>query len=182
MSHADFLRRLVDSLDTAGIPYMVTGSFASTVHGVPRSTHDIDLVIDPTPAQLDAWLSGMSPDDYYVDADVARDALRRRTMFNVIDMSSSWKADLVIRKDRPYSHEELSRRLGGFVAGVACAIATPEDVILAKLEWAKASGSQRQLDDVAGIVALQPGLDRAYVDRWAADLGVADLWASLRGP
>jgi hypothetical protein len=179
----DFIGRLVAALDAAHVPYMVTGSFASSEHGVPRSTNDIDIVIDPSREALDTFLTLLPPDAYYVDADVARDALRRRTMFNVIDMASSWKADLVVRKNRPFSIEEIRRRIPGMVDGTPCVISTREDTILSKLEWEKASGgSERQLDDVAGIIAVSgASLDRAYIDRWAAELGVAELWARVRG-
>ena len=126
-------------------------------------------MIDPGIDALDRFLAALSPSEYYVDPEVARTARRARGMFNVIDMASSWKADLVIRKDRPFSHEELRRRLAGEVMGVPCMLATREDVILSKLEWAHAGGSERQLDDVAGIVATQ-----------GAALDVADLWARVR--
>jgi hypothetical protein len=86
---------------------MVVGSFASTAHGEPRSTHDLDLVIDPSPAQLDQLLSKLDLDAYDVDAEVARDALARRAMFNVIEIATAWKIDLVIRRARPFSVEEL---------------------------------------------------------------------------
>ena len=74
------LRAIVEKLEAMGIPHMVVGSFASTVYGEPRSTRDLDLVIDPTPEQLNRLLAALDPDDYYVDPDVARDALRRRSM------------------------------------------------------------------------------------------------------
>jgi hypothetical protein len=182
VSAADFLRRIVAALDAAAIPYMVTGSFASTAHGGARATMDHDLVVVPTPEALDHFLASLSPDDYYVDPDVARSALRARGMFNVIDMATSWKADLVVRKARAFSQEELRRRIAGSVLGVACMLTTPEDSILSKLEWAKAASSERQLDDVAGIVATQgDSLDIAYIERWSVDLDVADLWARVRG-
>jgi hypothetical protein len=88
---------------------------------------------------------------FYVDADVARDALRRRSMFNVIDMTTAWKVDLVIRKNRAFSIEELQRRSIETIVGVDAPTATAEDTIIAKLEWAKAGSSERQLRDVAGI-------------------------------
>jgi hypothetical protein len=181
VSPADFLRRLVEALEGASVPYMVVGSFASVAYGIPRSTQDVDVVIDPDRASLDRFLVAVPDTDYYLDPDVARDALRRRGMFNVIDLATSWKADLIVCKARPFSREELRRRVRGEIAGVPCMIATPEDTILAKLEWARASSSERQLDDVRGIVATSgAALDRAYLDRWAADLGVADLWERLR--
>ena len=79
---------------------MVVGSFASMVHGEPRTTHDLDLVIDPSHYELERFLAAIDMNAFYVDPDVARDARRRRSMFNIIDMNSAWKVALVIRKDR----------------------------------------------------------------------------------
>ena len=94
MSAGDFLARLVALLEAAGIPYMVAGSFASTFHGVARATQDLDIVVDPSGPSLDAFLASLDADVYYADPDTARDAFRRRSQFNVIDMTTGWKADL----------------------------------------------------------------------------------------
>lgn len=181
---ADFLRRIVAALDAAGIPHMVAGSFASTHHGRPRTTQDIDFVIDPSPQALDAFVSALPADAYYVDRDAALDALRRRSLFNVIDQSTGWKADLIVRKARPYSVEEFGRRQATRMLDVAVFVATAEDTVLTKLEWAKlAGGSERQLRDAEGIMELRRGaLDRAYMDRWARELGVEDLWKRIAEP
>lgn len=168
-------------LGESSIPYMVTGSVASSFHGHPRSTHDTDVVIDPTPEQLDRLVRGLADAGFYVDAERARDALRRRRQFNVIETDSASKIDLIIRKDRSFSREELGRRQPAeLAAGVNVSLATPEDTILSKLEWAKKmGGSERQMEDAAGVLAVNPGLDRAYVERWAREIGVADLWQAL---
>ncbi len=178
---ATLLREIVATLQTLAIPHMVVGSFASTFHGEPRTTRDLDLVIDPSGAQLDALLGALDPDRFYVDADVARDALRRRTMFNVIEIASAWKLDLVIRKTRPFSIEELSRRTSVVMLGTTVDTATAEDTIVAKLEWASQSGSERQLEDVAGILRVQgERLDLAYIERWVAELGLIAQWDRAR--
>ena len=104
------LRTIVAVLEAARIPHMVVGSFASTAHGEPRTTRDLDLVIDPTPDQLNELIGALDPERFYVDPDVAHDALRRRSMFNIIEMATGWKLDLVIRKARPFSIEEMQRR------------------------------------------------------------------------
>ena len=108
-----FLIRLTAKLAVAGIPSMVVGSFASSFHGVPRSSQDLDLVIDPQPESLRRFLADLPPADYYTDAAAALDALQRRAQFNVIDMATAWKADLIVRRARPYSVEEMSRRVEG---------------------------------------------------------------------
>lgn len=173
------LERLVTILDGAGVPFMIAGSFASAAHGLPRTTQDVDIVIDPpTPAALDALLRAMPPDHYYVDAHTAHDALRRRSMFNVVDQASGWKIDFIIRKDRPFSRDEFARRMAVSMVGVAVFLASPEDTVVSKLEWSKQSGgSERQRRDVAGIVAtVGDELDRAYIERWIQDLDLADEW------
>ena len=180
MSVGDLLRRLLDELDAAAIPHMVTGSFASTYHGVPRSTQDLDIVVDPTPGNLDRLLAKLAPDDYYVDADVARDALRRRSQFNVIDLATGWKVDLIVRKARAFSVEEFRRREPAELFGAKVFVATAEDMIIAKLEWAKLSDSDRQLRDAAGIVSVRgPALDRGYIESWVDSLDLVDQWTHI---
>jgi hypothetical protein len=174
---AALLRTIVGLLRMAGIPHMVVGSFASTHHGEPRTTQDLDLVIDPSRDQLDALLRALAPDRFYVDPDVARDALRRRAMFNVIEMATGWKLDLVIRKARPFSIEELRRRESVTLLETTVDTATAEDTVIAKLEWAKEGSSERQLEDVAGILRVQGDrLDRAHIDRWVTELELDEQW------
>jgi hypothetical protein len=178
------LAALVRHLEQLAIPYMVTGSVASSHHGRPRTTHDIDVVIDPTPATLESLVAGLAGSGFYVDADRARDALHRRRLFNVIEDETAVKIDLIIRKDRPFSVEELRRRKPVQLGGqLRVALATPEDSILSKLEWAqKSGGSEKQLADVAGVVEIQgPRLDGAYVEHWAQELGLLDLWLRVTG-
>lgn len=175
------LRTITAALATVGIPHMVVGSFASTFHGEPRTTRDLDLVIDPSRAQLDRLLEALDPELYYVDPDVARDALRRRSMFNVIEVATAWKVDLVIRKARAFSIEELRRRAVVAMFGTEVATATAEDTVIAKLEWAKEGASDRQIEDVAGILRVRgPELDVGYIEHWVAELGLAEQWQRAR--
>jgi acetolactate synthase regulatory subunit len=175
------LRTIMAALEAASIPYMVVGSFASTAHGKPRTTHDLDIVIDPTAETLEQFLGALDLELFYVDAAVARDALRRRTMFNLIEMNTAWKVDLVIRKDRPFSILELRRRIVLPIAEVDVPTATAEDTIIAKLEWAKLGASERQLVDVAGILRVRSAtLDLAYVEHWVEELDLVEQWNRAR--
>lgn len=177
------LARVAQLLEAAAIPFMVAGSFASSAHGLPRTTQDLDLVIDPpSGAELEALLASMPTDEYYVDADAARDALRRRSMFNLIDLASGWKVVLIVRKNRPFSREEFVRRMEMTILGVSAFVASAEDTIVAKLEWSKESGgSERQRRDVAGILAsAADALDRAYIERWVRDLDLDDEWRAAQ--
>lgn len=177
----DLLERVVGILERAGVPFMIAGSFASTAHGAPRATQDLDLVIDPTRSSLEVLLRELPLDAYYVDHDVARDALHDRGMFNAIDLQSGWKIDFVIRKERPFSIEELRRRQPAEMLGVAVFVATAEDTILSKLEWSKlAGGSERQRGDVAGILATNVVLDDSYLEHWIAMLGLQEEWQAVR--
>jgi predicted nucleotidyltransferase len=180
MVSADPLAVVVDLLDRAAIPYTLAGSFASTCHGSPRTTHDIDVVIAPTRPVLDRFVDGLDEERYYM-SDVAVDEVwQRRGMFNVLLLDSGWKVDLILRKDRPFSRSEFERRIRVELGGLAVWMATAEDTILAKLEWAKAGESERQLRDVVGILEVAGGrLDRAYIERWVAELGLLDLWARV---
>jgi hypothetical protein len=175
------LRELKGFLDDAGIPYMVVGSFASMVYGEPRTTQDLDVVIDPEPAALEHFLARIDPDAFYVDPDTAREALRRRGMFNIIDMRSAWKIDLVMRKNRPFSREELARRTEQEILGLVVPTASAEDTVIAKLEWAQQGASERQLRDVVGILRVRGDvLDREYIARWVEALGLGEQWARAR--
>ena len=181
MSATDVFRRFVAMLDRVRIPFMLTGSFASSLHGVTRATQDIDLVIAPTEDQLRELVAAMPPDAYYVDLDAALDALRRRSQFNVIDLETGWKVDLIVRRDRPFSVQEFERRQDVEYAGVRLVVATVEDVVVAKLEWAKLGESQRQVEDVAGILRLRRDeMDVEYVEGWVEKLGLMEVWAQTR--
>jgi hypothetical protein len=177
-----FLARISGKLVDAGVPYMVVGSFASSFHGVPRASQDLDLVVDPNRASLQRFLDSLPPAEYYADVDSAREALRDRGQFNVIDMATAWKADLIVRKARPFSEEEMRRRAEGDVLGARVPVASPEDTLIAKLEWAKQGGaSELQLRDAAGILAVRgEALDLAYVERWVGDLALEELWEAVK--
>jgi len=174
---AQFLRHLVGLLDAAGIPNMVAGSWASATFGEPRTTQGIDIVIEPSAAALDVFLLSLPPSEFYVDPDTARDAMRQRGMFNVIHLVTGWKADLVLRKHRPFSIEELRRRRPATLQGVTVMVATPKDTVVSKLEWSKlCGGSERQRRDVVGVLRLQTDLDLAYIQKWVGELGLEDEW------
>jgi hypothetical protein len=100
-------------------------------------------------------------------------------MFNVIDHASGWKVDFIVRKNRAFSRDEFARRMPITLLDVPVFVASPEDTIVAKVEWSQQSGgSERQRRDVAGIVAtMGEQLDREYVERWVRDLGLEDEWA-----
>jgi hypothetical protein len=178
---AAVFRDVVARLDAASIPYMLTGSYASAYHGLPRATQDIDFVIAPTREQLRAFVGRLSPADYYVDAAAALEALAGESQFNLIDVRSGWKIGLICRRSRAFSRLEFERRTRADLDGIPLYVASAEDVILAKLEWAKLGGSARQVEDAAGIMRARRGeLDLDYILSWVEQLGVMDQWNTAR--
>lgn len=166
-------------LERSGIPYMVAGSMASSHHGLPRMSLDVDIVIDPSPTSLATLVAGLEAAGLYVDSGRARDALTHRRRFNAIDPNTGMEIDFILPMDGPFRQEEFARaRPGTLEGGTRVRLPSPEDTIVAKLEWARQAGSsERQLLDAAGIVHAQgAALDRSYVERWVAVLGITDLW------
>ena len=181
MSAEALFEKLRSALDAAGIAYMVTGSFVSGVHGIPRATHDIDVVIAPTADQLKALIAQFPQSEYYAEIEDAREAFRHGSQFNVIDQKSIWKIDFIFRKNRPFSRAEFERRRRITILGVPVYAASPEDVVIAKLEWAKMGESERQIDDAAGIIEMQgDALDRAYIEHWVGELSLGKQWTAAQ--
>jgi len=181
VSIAELLSRIGKVLQATEIPHMLTGSFASSFHGTPRATQDIDIVIAPTPDQLDALLRALPETEYYVSRDAALAALSQSSQFNVIDLATGWQVDFILVKPRAFSRAEFERRRPASLAGVAVDVASAEDVLIAKLEWAKLGSSARQIEDAAGIIRMQgANLDTRYVERWVAALGLGQQWREAK--
>jgi uncharacterized nucleotidyltransferase DUF6036 len=179
MTAGDVLKRLTSAFDRTGIAYMLTGSFASAYYGASRSTQDIDLVIEATPTQLELLVRQLPAEHYYVDLPAALEAHRRQSLFNVIDLATGWKIDLIIRKARAFSEEEFGRRRLVDLQGIPISVASPEDVVISKLEWARLSQSQRQIEDAATILRSRwESLDREYLKKWIEDLHLSAEWNS----
>lgn len=175
MSLAGLLGTTIEALEAEGVPYMITGSIASAFHGEPRATRDIDVVIDPAPASLDGLVARLQAAGAYVDAEAARAALRERTQFNAV--ADDAKVDFVILRDRPFSSAEFERRRRVRLGDLEAFIVSAEDLIVLKLEWAEATGSERQLRDVEGMIAVAGrDLDRDHIERWTSALGLGDAW------
>ena len=181
MSVSEVFHRITSALGEAGIAYMLAGSFASAYYGAPRTTQDIDLVIASTAEQLRTFVQLLAKDAYYVDIDTALEARKRESLFNVVDMATGWKIDLIIRKSRPFSEEEFHRRQLINLQGRPLFVASAEDVVISKLEWAKLAQSQRHIEDVAGILRMRwDSLDRPYLEKWIMELKIEAEWNDAR--
>lgn len=173
------LRAVVDGLESIDARYVVVGSTAAAAWGVARTTRDVDLVAVLSEADLDRFLLTLDRRTLYVPDDDARDAARRGGSFNVLHPTSGGKVDVfVAAHDDAFTRSRLERRVRLDVFGVETWVATAEDVVLAKLRWRLRSRSEVQWRDCVEIAGSQL-LDRAYLDRWAPELGIEDDLADL---
>lgn len=156
---------------------MLTGSFASSLQGEPRSSHDIDLVVDIQADAVDDIVQSFSPPRFYLNKDRVAEAVARRDVFNLIDSDTGNKVDFWLLTDEPFDRMRFSRRHSEKVLGIKIAVSAPEDTILAKLRWAKLSGSSaKQLTDALRVYEVQFGtLDIDYLHDWAKKIGVESL-------
>lgn len=158
---------------------MVVGSTDAATWGVLRATRDIDVVAVVVDTGGDALVERLTRDDVYVPLEDATAALRHGGTFNVLHPRSGGNVDVfVCPPDDDFAQSRLARRVPAVVLGVSSWVATPEDVVLAKLRWRLDSRSEVQWRDCVEIAATQP-LDHAYLHKWAPDLGVADDLAEL---
>ena len=176
----EFLKIVTSRLESAGIPYMLTGSMAMAAYSVPRMTRDIDLVVDCLTENAHDIFSLFAP-DFYIDEKQVKEAITRQTMFNVIHSKLLAKADLIVRKPEPYRETEFGRRRRLQVDGAVIWVVSPEDLVISKLLWAKESGSELQWRDARAIILSVGSLDRAYMEKWASDLSVSDLLEEVSG-
>ncbi len=173
------LKLVAGRLVAAGLPYMVTGSVALSLYAEPRMTRDVDLVVDLRPSDAPRILAVFGA-EFNVDPDRTRDAIARRSMFNVIHTAAVVKLDIIVRRAGAYREEEFRRRRLAEIDGVGMWVVSAEDLVLSKLDWARDSRSEVQLRDVRRLIKAQPRLDWTYVEEWAARLGLLELVSLVR--
>jgi hypothetical protein len=167
-------------LERMGISYFVGGSLASSAHGVARATLDADIIARIAPQQAGRFARELGT-EFYADIDAIADAAARRSSFNVIHIATAFKIDVFVPPLTAYADVEMERRQSQVIdegTGEKMVFSTAEDTLLAKLLWYRqgAEVSDRQWRDVLGILRVAGGsLDKGYLSRWAAELGVADL-------
>lgn len=181
------LRPVVALFERLGIAYQIGGSVASSTFGHARATLDVDLVADVRLEHVELIATALRG-DYYADAERMRDAVRTRSCFNLLYLRAYFKVDVFVLKDTLYERAAFARRVSAVVRAGGSAqefwFSTPEDVLLHKLAWhIAAGGSERQWQDILGLLRAQPNLDRTYLRRWAKEVGATDLLEeALRAP
>jgi hypothetical protein len=174
------------ALEQLGVRYYVGGSLASSLYGLSRSTMDADLVAELAAEHVHPLAETLVA-TYYVSEPAMAEAIARQSCFNVIHLATSFKVDVFVLKDRDYDREAMTRRRADSLdpdhPAQEIYFASPEDVVLAKLEWFRLGGgvSDRQWRDVVEVLRVQAGaLDEDYLDRWAPAIGVAELLQKAR--
>jgi hypothetical protein len=178
----DVAKRVADVFDQLGIRYCIGGSIASGIHGEYRATNDADLVADIRPEHIASLVKALES-EFYIDAEMMRGALRARSSFNLIHLSTAYKVDVYVPKNRPFDRAQIERSQSQPIPLAdgkvwQAPVASAEDTVLAKLDWYRQGGevSDRQWRDVIYVLRLRAGeLDVAYLRQGAASLGVADL-------
>jgi hypothetical protein len=181
MEQSELLQRVAETLERLGVRYFVTGSVATIYYGEPRMTNDIDIVAAVPAGQVAALCRAFPGPEFYVDEEAARDAVLQGGQFNIIHPSSGLKVDVILPSDSPFDRSRFARarRLRPSVAYEA-SFASPEDVIIKKMDYYRAGGSEKHLRDIAGVLKISGAqLDRAYIEDWAARLGVDEIWQAV---
>jgi hypothetical protein len=167
-------------LEKLNIPYLIGGSLASTLYGMVRTTQDSDIVAEMQLEHLQPFILALQ-DEFYLDDEMIAEAIQRHSSFNIIHRESMFKVDVFIPRPRPFLQSQLARAQKQtfiFESEVSAKFSSPEDIILAKLEWYRMGGevSERQWRDILGVLKTRAGeLDLDYLKKWANELKVFDL-------
>jgi hypothetical protein len=182
MSQQELLKRVVTFLDDQRVDYMITGSYATSLMGAPRATHDLDVVVVLSRSNVDAMLHAFPPPSFYLSERAMREALEQKRMFNLLETESGDKVDFWMLTDEPFDASRFSRKRTVEFQGLRVKVPTPEDTILAKLQRTLACGeSEKHFTDALHVYELQrERLDFDYLDEWSKRLDVTELWKRVK--
>lgn len=178
MEPSDLLRILSSTLERLGVPYLITGSMASTAYGEPRLTNDIDVVVALKPSQVADFCAAFPEPEYFCSAAAVSQAVQRRFQFNILHPTSGLKIDVFVATDSPFDRSRLARGVR-LPAGpdFDATFSAPEDVIIKKLQYHREGGSEKHLRDIVGILKIRgEQIDRGYIADWIARLKLEAEW------
>lgn len=176
MSMIETLRDFINKMDRLGVEYMLTGSYAMSAYGEIRMTKDIDVVVQLTARDVHSFFD-LFKDDYYVSETSIRRAIDLTSMFNIVSLRHGGKIDCIVLKDSDFARMSFSRRYRESVSGIKFWTTTREDLIIAKLNWARDTHSELQIRDIASLTTTE--YDTNYVTDWIAKLGLQSIWAEV---
>jgi hypothetical protein len=172
----DVVRDLAGRFGRGGIDYMLTGPLAMNYYAQPRMTRDVDVVVALGAGDAERVV-GLFGGDYYVAGESVVRAIERESVFNLIHQETVVKVDCIVRKSGDYRRLEFERRRAVRIRDFSVWIASKEDLIISKLDWARESRSELQLRDVKNLLAT--GYDAAYLEKWVSEMGLLDLWREV---
>jgi hypothetical protein len=181
MDQNDLLRYLIDSFEKIGIQYFIVGSIASSAYGEPRFTLGIDVVADIHPSQIPLLVQHFPFDEYYLSEEAISEAIRSGNQFNIIHPTSGLKIDVIVRRDDELDESQFRRRKRmEALPGREAYFASPEDVILKKMNFYKMGESEKHLRDITGILEISGAeIDQDYIEEWAKRLGLTEIWEAI---
>jgi hypothetical protein len=182
MLQPELLKKVIELLDANDIDYMVTGSLVSSMQGEPRATHDVDIVVNITSSAIPVLINAFPLPGYYISAPAIEDAIRTKSMFNLLDTSEGDKVDFWMLTNEPFDQSRFKRKVPERMLGLPMKVSSPEDTILMKLRWSELSGgSEKQYIDAMRVYEIQfSNLDKSYLEFWADNLRLRDIWDRLK--
>lgn len=172
--------RVTQVFEKLNIPYFIGGSLASTLYGMVRTTQDSDIVAEMKMEHLRPFVSALQ-DEFYLDEEMIAESIQRHSSFNIIHRESMFKVDVFIPHPRPFLQAQLNRaqmQTFLFDKEISAKFCSPEDIVLAKLEWYRLGGeaSERQWRDILGVLKTRAtGLDLDYLRKWAYELKISNI-------
>lgn len=167
--------------DELSIPYFITGSCASISYGEPRLTNDIDIVADIKQGNVATLIKRFPESEFYISEDAICEAIAMKQQFNIIHPTSGLKVDVIIRQGSEFDDGRFERRREVPISGDRAAVfASPEDVIIKKMEYYRMGSSEKHLRDITGMLKVSGSdIDLAYISRWVKKLGLEDIWNAI---
>jgi len=180
MEPFELLIIISNSFEKLKIPYVITSSIASMTYGEPRFTNDIDMVADIKDWDIPGLIRCFPENDYYIDADSIDQAIQFKSQFNIIHLSSGLKIDVMIKKKTFFDNSRFSRINRLRLEEKEINFASPEDVILKKMEFYKMGGSEKHLRDITGILKIYKGkIDFEYMKSWISTFDLVEIWEAI---
>ena len=182
MEQSELLGYLVRCLEKLDIPYFITGAVASIAYGEPRLTNDIDIVAEINDGHITKLKECFPEEEYYLDSDAARKAIKQRHQFNIIHPASGLKMDVMISKGDSFDRSRFARikRLRP-LEDTEANFASPEDVIIKKMEYYKEGSSDKHIRDIMGMLKISGEMiDQEYISLWAKRLSLEDIWRAIQ--
>jgi len=181
MEQDELLRFAVEALNNLGLRFLVTGSIATVIYGEPRFSNGIDLVVILAADRIEELCRSFPQPEFYISPDSVRQAVERRSQFNIIHPASGLKLDVMVPAETPFNRSRFERgRQIKLMPDLEVPFAAPEDVIIKKVEYYRQGGSEKHLRDIAGILKVSGDqVDRTYIADWAERLDLDGIWSAL---